>query len=109
MPTVLLLGAASDMAVAIAKKFASNGYTIQLAARNAEKLKPLQSDISIRYNTPVTLHEFDALQFNSHERFFANLSPAPDVVVCVFGYLGEQQKAEQSWQEAERIIHTNYT
>ena len=34
MPTVLLLGAASDMAVAIARKMASKGYAVQLAARN---------------------------------------------------------------------------
>jgi hypothetical protein len=109
MSTVLLLGAASDMAVAIAKKFAASGYAVQLAARNADRLKPLQSDISIRYNTSCTLHEFDALQFEKHADFFASLAPVPDVVICVFGYLGEQTKAEQNWQEAERIIHSNYT
>ena len=34
MPTVLILGAGSDMAVAIARKYASAGYSLQLAARN---------------------------------------------------------------------------
>ena len=34
MSTVLILGATSDMAIAIARKFASRGYDIQLAARN---------------------------------------------------------------------------
>jgi len=66
MPTVLILGAASDMAVAIAKKFASKGYAVQLAARNAQRLQPLQADLSVRYNMVATLLEFDALNFGSH-------------------------------------------
>lgn len=109
MPTVLLLGAASDMAVAIAKKFAAEGYSIQLAARNAERLQPLQSDLAIRYNALASLHEFNAQRFDTHEAFFNSLPVRPDVTITVFGYLGEQQKAESDWKEAERIIHVNYT
>lgn len=109
MPTVLLLGAASDMAVALAKKFAAHGYSIQLAARNAARLQPMRSDIAIRYSTECTLHEFDALAFSTHEAFFKSLSPAPDVVISIFGYLGTQPTAETNWQETERVIHSNYT
>lgn len=109
MPTVLILGASSDMAVAIAKKFASKGYAIQLAARNVQRLQALQSDLTIRYNIACSLHEFDALQFNSHAAFYNTLPVKPDVAVCVFGYLGENELARENWQEAERIIHSNYT
>jgi decaprenylphospho-beta-D-erythro-pentofuranosid-2-ulose 2-reductase len=109
MPTLLLLGAASDMAVAIARKFASKGYSIQLAARSANRLQPLQSDISIRYNQTCTLHEFDALVMEGHKGFFEGLESKPDVTICVFGYLGENERARVDWQEAEKIIHTNYT
>jgi decaprenylphospho-beta-D-erythro-pentofuranosid-2-ulose 2-reductase len=109
MPTVLILGAASDMAVAIAKKFASEGYQVQLAARNTNRLQPLVSDITVRYNQPATLHEFDAINFNSHQNFFNQLQPTPDVTICVFGYLGENERARNSWAETEKIIHTNYT
>lgn len=109
MPTVLLLGAASDMAIAIARKFASKGYAIQLAARNVTRLQPLQSDISIRSNVPCTLHEFDALNFASHSAFFNALETKPDITICIFGYLGENEIARKNWKEAEKIIHTNYT
>lgn len=109
MSTVLILGAASDMAVAIAKKYAAEGYSIQLAARNIQRLQPLQSDITIRYNTTCTVHEFDALNFNSHQAFFDQLPVKPDITICVFGYLGENEKARASWAESEKIIHTNYT
>ncbi|MBN9385207.1 MAG: SDR family oxidoreductase [Chitinophagaceae bacterium] len=109
MPTVLILGASSDMAVAIAKKFASEGFDIQLAARNSSRLQPLQSDLSIRYNITATLHEFDAEKEESHEVFFSSLQPGPDITICVFGYLGEQKKAESDWKECSRIIQVNYT
>ena len=109
MPTVLILGASSDMAVAIAKKFASAGHSIQLAARKADRLQPLQTDIAIRYNTTCTLHEFDAEKMEGHAAFFNSLTPQPDITICVFGYLGEQQLAESDWAECERIIRVNYT
>ncbi len=109
MPTALILGAGSDMAVAIAKKFASAGWDIQLAARNISRLKSLETDIRIRYNVTCTSHEFDAVQFQTHESFFDALNPKPDIVVCVFGYLGDNEAARKDWKEAERTIHTNYT
>lgn len=109
MPTALILGAASDMATAIAEKFASQRYDIQLAARNVSRLEPLQSDIAIKYSVRVSIHEFDALDYKSHSTFFAELEPKPDVAVCVFGLLGENEKAVDDWDRASQIIHTNYT
>jgi len=109
MPTALILGAASDMAVAIAKKFASKGYAVQLAARNVHRLNPLISDIAIRYNVAATVHEFDALNFTSHAEFFNTLPGVPDVTICVFGLLGEQETACSDWKHCQQIIETNYT
>lgn len=97
------------MAIAIAEEFASHGYHIQLAARNVNRLLPLQSDLAIKYNSRVSIHEFDALAFDTHQAFFDELNPKPDVTICVFGYLGENEKAVKEWQQASRIIHTNYT
>ena len=109
MATVLILGATSDMAMAIANKFASEKYNIQLAARNVSQLNPLVSDIAIRHNVRCTLHAFDALNYKSHEAFFQNLMPKPEVTICVFGYLGENEKAITDADESARIIETNYT
>src|ERR1700759_4948622 len=109
MPTVLLLGAAANMAVAIASKFASAGYDIQLAARNVSRLEPLRSDLGIRYGVACTLHEFDALDFSGLAAFFDSLNPVPDVTICVFGLLGDQERAMRDWAECERILHVNYS
>ena len=109
MSTVLILGATSDMAIAIAKKFASQKYQVQLAAREPGQLTYVRSDLAIRYNVPCTLHAFDAMNFSSHEPFFRQLEPKPDVTICVFGYLGENEKAMVDEKEAATILHTNYT
>lgn len=97
------------MAIAISRKYASEGYDIHLAARNAGRLQSLCSDIHIRYNVNCSSHEFDALDFKSHPTFFAGLPILPDITICVFGYLGENETAREVWNESERIINTNYT
>ena len=109
MPTVLILGAASDMALAIAKTFAEHKYAIQLAGRNAAKLAAFQSDIQVRYNVACTLHEFDALNYASHAAFFDQLQPKPDVTICVFGVMYEEEDAFNDFALAEKMINTNYT
>ena len=108
MPTVLLLGATSDIAQATAHRFAREGYAIQLAARHTAPLESLVSDLSIRYGIAATAHSFDATQFETHLAFYQQLSPAPDVVISVFGYLGDQQKGQENWRESLQIVHTNY-
>src|SRR5688572_223489 len=105
---VLILGAASDMAVAIARKFALEGYSITLAARNVEKLQAIEADLRVRHKALVSSVRFDALDFKSHQEFYNNLPERPDVVICVFGLLGDQREAEQDWQACQEIINSNY-
>ena len=109
MPTVLILGASSDMAVAMAGKFAAAGYDLQLAARKISRLAPMQSDLTTRYPINCALYEFDAGETGQHHAFFTALDPKPDITICVFGYLGNQQLAETDWTECERILTVNYT
>jgi decaprenylphospho-beta-D-erythro-pentofuranosid-2-ulose 2-reductase len=105
---VLILGAASDMAVAIARKFAAEGYTITLAARNLEKLQAIEADLKVRHKAMVSSVRFDALDFKSHETFYKTLPEKPDIVICVFGLLGDQYEAQKNWKACEEIISSNY-
>jgi decaprenylphospho-beta-D-erythro-pentofuranosid-2-ulose 2-reductase len=109
METVLVLGATSDIAIAIAKKFASQKYNIQLAARKPAQLDALQSDIKIRYGVDCTLQEFDALQYHTHPRFFESLNPKPDVTISIFGIMDEEEDAFNDWDLTQRMINTNFT
>jgi len=107
METVLVLGATSDIGMAIAKKFAAAGYNIQLAARKPELLGPLKSDIDIRYKVDCTLHAFDAVKYDTHAAFFDALKP--DVTITIFGTMYEEEDAFNDWSLAETMINTNYT
>ena len=106
---VLILGATSDMAVAIARQLAIEGYSITLAARNTERLSALEGDLRVRHKALVSSVAFDALDFRNHQSFYDALPEKPDVVICVFGMLGDQLQAQQEWQHAHEIIDSNYT
>lgn len=109
MSTVLILGAGSDMAVALARHFGKEKYNVLLAGRNLPALQALQNDLQIRYGITAKACLFDALDFNSHRAFYDALDPKPDITICVFGYLGNQQLAQTNWQESSKVIHSNYT
>ena len=109
MPTVLLLGATSDMGFAIAKKFAAEKFDVQLAARRTDILAPQKTDIEIRYGVNCSLHAFDALNFHSHKIFFDSLEKKPEVVIYVIGYMNDNEKTVADWEETLRTINTNYT
>jgi decaprenylphospho-beta-D-erythro-pentofuranosid-2-ulose 2-reductase len=109
MKTVLILGATSDIAIAIAKKFAEQQYNIQLAARKPAQLKVLQSEIKISYKVACTVHAFDAVQYYTHHEFFGSLVPKPDVTISIFGATENEYEAFNDWEIAQRMINTNYT
>ena len=109
MATALILGATSDIGVAIAKKFASEKFDLLLAARKPEQLKPLESDIHIRYGVNCSSLSFNALEYESHAVFFNSIYPKPEVSICVFGLLEDEEKAFEDWELTKRMIDTNYT
>ncbi|BAU55014.1 SDR family oxidoreductase [Mucilaginibacter gotjawali] len=109
METVLILGATSDIGIAIAKKFAAEKYNIQLAARRPAQLEAVQSDIKIRFGVDCTIHAFDALQYHTHSLFFENLNPKPDITISIFGIMDEEDVAFENWNLTQRMIDTNYT
>lgn len=106
--TLLVLGARSDIGIAVAHRFAKAGYNIQLAARNADSLSVDKSDIELRYQVLVSLHEFDALEIDSHDKFVQSLPHLPTVAVCVLGYMGQQQKSELDITAAKLVMRSNY-
>lgn len=103
-----MLGATSDMGIAIAVAFAREHFSLLLAGRDVEYLARIQKDLSIRENADARVVPFDATDYASHRDFYESLDPKPDVCACVFGYLGDQHEAETDWTEASRIIDVNY-
>jgi short-subunit dehydrogenase len=106
---VLILGANSDMAKAAARRFAQSGYNIQLGSRNMEELSAEADNLKVRYGVETRTFFFDALDFDSHSAFYANLNAKPSGVIVAFGVLGNQSDAQNDFRSAKAIIDTNYS
>ena len=109
MSDILIIGAGSDIAKAIAREYAAAGNSLYLAGRNTEQIESLARDLRIRYGSEVLVYELDVLATESHEIFFDSLPALPTGIIAVAGYLGDQEKAEQDFGEARKIIDTNFT
>ena len=105
---VLILGANSDIAKALAKIMAQDGWNLYLASRRLEPLRRLASDLTIRYGITAHALYFDALDYQAHQSFYDGLEPKPEVVVLSFGYLGCQKEAQKDFDQARKIIEINF-
>jgi len=106
--SVLILGATSDIARALAHQYAKHHYRLLLAARNIDVLQADVKDLQIRYNATVDALYFDALAYDTHATFYQQLPESPSIVICVFGLLGDQQTSQHNWSEAKKIMEVNY-
>lgn len=110
--SLLVLGANSLIAQAAASHFAAAGHKIIFAGRKQDEPEKYANDFSIRYNTKCGSEIVDALDFSAHKKFAEDIiSGNPDLgyILIVFGYLGTQETAQNDFEEAHRIIDTNYT
>lgn len=105
---ILILGAKSDMARAVAHRFAREGHPIQLAARDAAGLADDCMDLAVRYNVAATAHAFDALALESHAGFVDSLPELPGVAVCAVGYMGDQKASEADPVAAAQVMRSNF-
>lgn len=108
MAWLLVAGAKSDVARAVAAKFAQNGFNIYLAARNYYEGVHDGKDLEIRYGVKTAVIEFNALDYAAHQAMYNALPEKPLGVVCVVGYLGHQKKAEIDFEETRKIIESNF-
>jgi len=109
MASVLILGAGSDIAMAMARKWAEEKFDVVLAARRPERLQALESDIRVRYEVNCRAVAFDALQYDTHQAFFDSLPTSPEITICVFGLLAPEEEALNEWPVAKAMIDTNFT
>jgi short-subunit dehydrogenase len=106
--SVLVLGGASDIGLAIARAFAALGYDIQLAARRPAELEADCCDIALRHRVKATAHRFDVLETGQFKNFLGNLEELPTVAVCCIGLLGDQRAGEQDPAAAAGVMRTNF-
>ncbi len=104
---ILLVGANSDVAQAIAKLRAENGHALWLTGRSLEALQPIVADLKLRYEVEVSAFVYDA-ETNNPEALILALPGLPDEVHLAMGYLGNPICIEDA-AETTRIMTVNFT
>jgi decaprenylphospho-beta-D-erythro-pentofuranosid-2-ulose 2-reductase len=108
MSSVLILGATSDIARAIARAYVKVGRSVILAARNPERLELDLVDLQVRAHVQARSVGFDVLDITHHGAFLDSLGELPDTIVCVVGGMGDQAASEREVAGAELVMRTNY-
>lgn len=108
---ILVLGATSGIAEATCRIWASQGASLFLVARNAEKLAAVASDLRTRGARFVDTAVTDLDDTTQHPALLAhavNALEGLDAAYLAHGVLGDQTAAEQEFTTAEQILHTNF-
>ncbi|MEM9315635.1 MAG: SDR family oxidoreductase [Pseudomonadota bacterium] len=110
MKNVLIVGATSSIAAAIAKLFAGRGDTLYLIARNSERLEQTASDLRARGAAAVHTATADALDSQEQQRCVeeavATLGNL-DLVLIAYGTLPDQAECQSSTESTRKEFETN--
>lgn len=106
---VLILGATSDIAAGMADQFAREGHPLILAGRDIQHLRGLAEGLGRKYGAVCVPVVFDATKTEEHRAFYNGLDPRPGTVVCAFGELPDQIKAQEDPALALHSIMVNYS
>jgi short-subunit dehydrogenase len=107
---ILVLGATSGIAEATCRIWASQGASLFLVARNAEKLAAVAADLRTRGASFVDTAVADLDDTDQHPALLAhavNSLTGLDVAYLAHGVLGDQTQAEQDFNTTAHILHTN--
>jgi decaprenylphospho-beta-D-erythro-pentofuranosid-2-ulose 2-reductase len=104
---VLIVGARSDIAVALAHEYAARGCALILAARDPTALATIKADLEVRHDARVTVVACDVTDLDP-EPFFVSLEQTPGTVVMVAGLLGDQAANAADAALAEQVMATNF-
>jgi decaprenylphospho-beta-D-erythro-pentofuranosid-2-ulose 2-reductase len=108
---ILVLGATSGIAEATCRIWASQGASLFLVARNAEKLAAVAADLKTRGAGFIDTAVADLDDTDKHPELLAhaiNSLTGMDIAYLTHGVLGDQTEAERDFNTAAQIIHTNY-
>ena len=108
--SLLLLGGTSDIALAVAERYAASGpLRVVLAARPG----PRRDEAAVRLSAAghrVEVLDFDATDTDSHPALVARAAEGGDldVTLVAFGVLGDEEEAWQDHDAAVHLARVNY-
>lgn len=105
--TVLILGANSDVAKQCIKQYLEKGFSVMAASRNTKSLEDFIQANNLNPSKCLVLY-FDAANFDSHQKFYSELSVKPHIAVYAAGFLVDNQKALTDFKGAKQMMEVNY-
>ncbi|MGI9651649.1 SDR family NAD(P)-dependent oxidoreductase [Chryseobacterium sp. RLHN22] len=104
--TVLILGANSDVAKQAIRQYVQKGFSVIAASRNIKSLEEFIQKNSL--HSKVTVLSFDSVDFDSHQKFYNELSVKPHIVVYAAGFLVDNEKALSDFKGTQQMMLVNY-
>ncbi|MBU44500.1 MAG: short-chain dehydrogenase [Spirochaetaceae bacterium] len=104
----LIIGASSDMAVAMSHLLAEQGWNLILAGRNIKDLREQSSDLGIRHKIIAEPLALDLTDGKGIAKKIQSLDGVPELTVCFAGIMQDEDQARTNYETAERILTTNY-
>lgn len=90
---IVIFGATSAIAFAIAKIYAKQGADLCLVARNSERLNILKQDLVTRYSASVLTIVQDLNDIHAHEQLLSQMHDI-DIAIIAHGTLSHQQACQ---------------
>jgi len=110
MRRILIIGATSAIAEAVARRYAARSDALFLVARNAQRLQVIADDLTVRGAARVASATLDVTDFAAHativdaaERELGGL----DTVLIAHGTLSDQGACESSVEDLRREFDVN--
>lgn len=106
---ILLLGGTSDIALAIAERYAaaSPGLRVTVAARPGERRDAAVQRLTTK-RCVVTALDFEALDTTTHGALIVGIDGDVDLAVVAFGLLGDPEAAWTDVEVARELAEVNY-
>ena len=110
MTRLMIVGATSAIAQAVARLYAAEGAALFLLARDGEKLAVVTADLEARGAERVAGLAMDVLDYDRHARLAEEAEAALgglDAVLVAHGTLPDQAACERDWDLARRELEVN--
>jgi len=105
---VLVLGAGSDIARALAGLYAAEGRALMLAGRDGAALEAVAGELRAAHGATATVHPYDAR--DPDPRPFLDALPAlPAIAISAVGLMPDQAAAEADPRLAAEVVTANFT
>ncbi|HYO51716.1 SDR family oxidoreductase [Archangium sp.] len=111
MKKVLVLGATSAIAQSTVRLLSARGASLYLVGRNTERLEAVAKDARTRGAARVETETLDLDDATQHEALVERAAAALgglDGALLAHGILGNQEAAQRSYAEAEKVLRTNF-